>query len=504
MSLLAPLSKQLLMGTERRAPELPAIAGDLAELLAQVNTDDIAIETRALRTAGALAIYEAAGYLPPATTATVNICAPEQHKVIDRPVLIDCLHDILRDGPRLLIRQTLVALAQTRYLLPAKLLPGFIALGKEYPNLQPLLVDVSGERGRWLAQFNSEWNFLLHYQKQADQHLEFDQTQFNAGDWELLSFNERLLRIEQLRQQEPDKAREYVASKISHLDARERVGLLEKLRAGVSLADEQFLNEQLTDRSKEVRRLAADLLSELSESDFVQRASARLLSLLSHERKLVRKYWQLDAPNTFAPDWSADALDEKRPQAEVLGERAWWLYQLVRLVPLGWWEKTTGMSPVDLLQWSAATDWQLALIRAWHQRIIKERHGVWAEALLNIKSIKDFHFDPLELLAYLTPERSESYWLALLNSDSAANRRGEFIGRILAQGNNRISETFARAIFNNVKQHITDDASKWDYPLRQSILDLASVIPPSIFNDATQGWPLDNSKIDFFLKQLQN
>jgi hypothetical protein len=230
----------------------------------------------------------------------------------------------------------------------------------------------------------------------------------------------------------------------------------------------------------------------------VQRAQMRVSSLLRLERKLVRKHWQLEAPHEFNPEWSSDAVDEKRPQAEALGDRAWWLYQLVRFVPLHWWEETTEMNPSELLHWAAGTDWQLALIRAWHQRIVKEQHRLWSEAFLNAKPVKDFQYDPLELLAYLTPARSETYWLDLLNSDNAVNRRGEFIGRILAQSKNSISVAFAQAIFKNVKKHITDDASKWDYPLRQSIVDLASIIPPECFNEATQGWPLDNSRIDFF------
>lgn len=123
---------------------------------------------------------------------------------------------------------------------------------------------------------------------------------------------------------------------------------------------------------------------------------------------------------------------------------------------------------------------------------------------MSAKPIKGFQFDPLELLAYLVPERSESYWLELLNSDSAKNRRGEFIGRILAQSDNTISCAFAQAIFKNVKKHITDDASKWDYPLRQSIVDLASIIPQQCFSEATQGWPIDNNKLDFFSETIAN
>ena len=504
MSLLKQFSKDLLIGSERRPPELPSATGDLAILLGQINADETPVETRALRTAGVLAIYEAAGYLPTPTTAIVPACAAEQRQFIEAPTVIDCLHEILRDGPRLLIRQTLIALAQTNYLLPAKLLPGFISLGKDYPNIQPLLVDVSGERGRWLAQFNPEWNFLLHYNKPLDQQAAEKQNTSNDHHWDLLTFSERLIYIGQLRQQQSDQARELIASALGEMDARERVGLLEKLRLCLTLQDEDFLNQQLTDRSKEVRRLAADLLGELPASNFVQRATTRLSLLLTLERKLVRKHWQLDAPQKFDAEWSDDTLEEKRPQAETLGDRAWWLYQLVRFAPLGWWEETTGMNPVELLNWSAGTDWHLALTRAWHQRIIKEKHGIWAEALLSAKPIKGFQFDPLELLAYLTPERSESYWLELLNSDSAKNRRGEFIGRILAQSDNAISCAFAQAIFKSVKKNITDDASKWDYPLRQSIVDLASIIPQQCFSEATQGWPIDNNKIDFFSETIAN
>ena len=37
----------------------------------------------------------------------------------------------------------------------------------------------------------------------------------------------------------------------------------------------------------------------------------------------------LDAPEAFLPEWKADALEETKPKGEKLGQRAWWLYQIV-------------------------------------------------------------------------------------------------------------------------------------------------------------------------------
>lgn len=75
-------------------------------------------------------------------------------------------------------------------------------------------------------------------------------------------------------------------------------------------------------------------------------------------------------------------LEEKKPQYEEFGPRAWWLYQIGRCVPLAWWEAHTGLSPEALIDWAQKTDWRNVLLRSWLEAARRERHAAWASALL--------------------------------------------------------------------------------------------------------------------------
>ena len=80
---------------------------------------------------------------------------------------------------------------------------------------------------------------------------------------------------------------------------------------------------------------------------------ARRASRATQARALRARPGVPDAPRAADPEWSSAAIDVARPQNDALGERAWWLYQLVRQVPLRWWCEHTGMDAAALLAWAA-------------------------------------------------------------------------------------------------------------------------------------------------------
>lgn len=491
MSLLKALSAHVLIGNERRELELPAISGSLGELLKDLKDSSTTPETKILRAAGAIALYTQAGFEPRHNSANRPVeCEDEKLAYVTDKNLLAIIPQLIQDGPRIVLRNLLAAVTHRQEILPAKMLPALLNLGKTYPLLAEDILKVCGARGVWLAQFNPDWSYLIDHNKVLDKDL-----------WENGQQEQRLLFIKNFRAQDADAARELIAVSLSELDARDRASLLSVLAVNIHSADEAFIEMQLIDRSKELRNTASSLLCEIPSSAYVLRMQTRLTTLLSQERKLFRSHWQLAAPENFVADWSADAIEEKRPQHETLGEKAWWLFQLARSVTLRWWEKTTEMSPQDLIAWALKSDWSLALLRAWHHATLCEKNSAWSEAFLKEMPFKEFNIDGLELFEFLKPAMQEHYWLALLNSEAAKNRRGEFVGRI-AKSVEKLSDKMSLAIINNVKKHLLDDSTKWDYPLRQSILDLACVIPVNCFKEATQGWPTDNPKAQFFTETL--
>ena len=65
--------------------------------------------------------------------------------------------------------------------------------------------------------------------------------------------------------------------------------MLEKLSIHLSIADHDFLEGCLDDRSKIVKEVAIDLLARLPESLFVQRMQQQLSQILLLKTGIVRK-----------------------------------------------------------------------------------------------------------------------------------------------------------------------------------------------------------------------
>jgi hypothetical protein len=116
MQPLDHLATQLLIGTDRRAPEWPSANGELGRLLNQIQSEATASsETTALRLSGALAVCAAAGFRPPLTDRPpLPLCPEDARPVATEPELVATLQAILDEGPdplRVLAMRRLDALA---------------------------------------------------------------------------------------------------------------------------------------------------------------------------------------------------------------------------------------------------------------------------------------------------------------------------------------------------------------------------------------------------------
>ncbi|TXD89980.1 hypothetical protein FUT87_11030 [Mitsuaria sp. TWR114] len=193
---------------------------------------------------------------------------------------------------------------------------------------------------------------------------------------------------------------------------------------------------------------------------------------------MLRQHWVIDAPAAAGSDWAADQLIAERPQSEKLGERGWWLFQLVRQVPLAWWTETTGMTPAELLGWARKTDWAEALQRGWFDVLGAAREIDWCEAFL------DHAFGDLgagieshraaQVLGWLPQARRERYWLRHLQQGTlplsaliAAASGGETLGPQLSQALTEQLLTRARA-----------GTLKDDYTVRAMLADFGAVVHP--------------------------
>jgi hypothetical protein len=496
MNLLHELASQVLLGTERRPPVLPQISGALGDLLNACCPPDAELEVRILRSAGAMAVCADAGFVPAdAGQDLPERCPPEDLQSVTDTSLESVLRRIIDDGPDPLRREAMQKLAAKAACLPPRLLPRALALGQKTPELRSVLLPVLGQRGLWLAKLNPSWSYAVGGLGPA----------LDMTFWEEGTLEQRKQFLGRLRETDPGKARGCLQERFAELDARERASLLGQMNMGLSSSDEEFLETLLADRSKEVRQLAASLLARLPTSRYAVRMAERLSVCLKQERRLFRQVLTLEAPEQFGADWKTDALEETRTKSESLGERAWWLYQIARAVPLAWWPAATGMAAAELIKWVRGTDWSEAILRAWSEALMRQPDADWAAAFLDNPASVGPEADVFDLLACLPLSEREQHWLRMLNAGSRHIARGDLLGRIadaFTTGRQELSEGFARQVLREIRATLHTDVSKYDYALRKNLPEFVCLIPPACFPDVVQGWPVGQPETDYFSETL--
>jgi hypothetical protein len=200
--------------------------------------------------------------------------------------------------------------------------------------------------------------------------------------WQTGTSAERLALLISVRRREPSRALALVASTWQDDGAAERQRFVEVLMEQASMADEPFLDAALDDRSKGVRREAAIVLTRIPGSRLRQRLSAAARQFISVEsRGLVRKQSTiaLRPPESFDPAWSRDGIEQQAPKG--VGQRAWWLGQILAGADLTIWTDRTGLTPAGVLEALQGDDFAADAIRALVIAARLARDPEWSAAL---------------------------------------------------------------------------------------------------------------------------
>lgn len=416
-----------MVGTEKMAFTAPALSGPVGALLARIETQAAQPALALLQMAGVLAVCERAARQGQASAASApNSAAPETAPALQAKGLQLSLRWALAEAPPRLQIELLQRLSAAGLRLPTELLALALEAGQRSVALRPALLPVLGERGLWLARHNSYWRYASGTVASAP--LE---TRWSEG-----SLAQRVELLREQRQLDPASARERLKTALPDLPAKDRAELAAVLAEGLSMDDEALLVNLCKDRGGDVRQTARALLVQLPESAQTQRAIARLQPCLekpSTLKSLLGAKWKIQAPEAAGDDWKADGLEAERPKFETMGERAWWLYQLARQVPLAWWTQHTGMTPDALVQWAAKGDWNEALVRAWLDVLRTAPDAAWCRAFLDHWPAKALKQTSAIVLALLPPAQREPYWMQTLQQISAKDVDGftQLINQIL-------------------------------------------------------------------------
>lgn len=460
--------KPALIGVDdnRPAPFEPGVAGLLDECA------DADAATRYARGAAAMAVSRLAAVAVFDDASALPAPAPHDPRALaDAHPLADAVLAIFNDSGERLREEACLRLAALGMTLPARALPHALVAGQRQSRLRGLLLPVLGERGRWLARLNPDWRYASDGEQAA---AGGDAAAEDARLWQEGSFDQRLIVLRRARAADAGAARAMLQAQLGELPARERVEFVAALTIGLHADDEPLLAGLLKDRSREVRRIAASLLARLPHSEHAQRLIGWIAPLLRHERALLSKRWVLDAPAAADPAWAGAGIETARPQHDALGERAWWLYQLTRQVPLTWWSAHTGMEPAQVLAWAAKSDWRDALHRGWVERI-GEGDSEWAQAMLDAPG-RAFHGHHAALLALLPPAERVRHWPRGFDALYRSGHSDEVFGAC-APGES-LPYDYSRDLLASLHEALGSDRMRHDWGLRPVAQALAEVLHP--------------------------
>lgn len=392
-----------LLGTERRTPPTrPREGQDAAGAL---------LDAAAVRT-----VQRRAALLPVAARARPG-AAPEDGRPalpeVARRRLALLLADRAAPGggrrgsaPDLteLLPQWLAAANARGYRAPAALLPELLEAARARSDVRPAALALAGPRALWLARLNPQWKYALRASPPASG------GEPGADDrvWQEGLLAERSALLVSLRQQDPDAARELLAGTWAKERAEDRLMFLDVLGERLSLSDEPFLEQVLSDRSRNVRAAAAGLLTGLPGSALASRMAARARACVAPDRTSGDgPRITVEAPHECDSGMQRDGIVAKPPSGR--GERSWWLGQLVEAAPLAGWPARFGVAgAAEVVALPVADGWQPDLHAAWCRAAVRQGDAEWARALLgpaasppapDVASWKD----PAKLLSALPP-----------------------------------------------------------------------------------------------------
>ncbi|MCX4447311.1 MULTISPECIES: DUF5691 domain-containing protein [unclassified Streptomyces] len=280
-----------------------------------------------------------------------------------------------------LIPQWLATANEHGYRAPDSALPALLDAARSRTDLRPQTLEFAGPRGLWLAALNPEWKFALRGASGSALLPSLDDPEAVRRLWEEGLFAERIALLGAVRARDADAARALLAATWKTERAEDRLMFVDSLRTGLSAEDEEFLEQALADRSRNVRATAAELLSALPGSALARRMADRALSCVSPGLTGDEPFVAVEAPHECDEAMQRDGVVALPPSGR--GERSWWLGQLVEASPLGVWPvRFGGRGAQEIVELPVADGWGEELHAAWCRAAVRQRDAAWARALL--------------------------------------------------------------------------------------------------------------------------
>jgi hypothetical protein len=200
-----------------------------------------------------------------------------------------------------------------------------------------------------------------------------------------------------------------------------------------------------------------------------------------------------------------------------MGEKAWWLSEMIAMVPPSTWCDAWGKTPTELIQAVGKSEWKEAVLLGWSHATQRHVDPDWAEALARRwfsegDSPHRSSASSFSILEQIPAQRMEALILLALETDQEPLYDGHPAFRLLRSFRTAWTAPLSRTVVRSLRQRISQgenrDRGAWE--LRPSLKEFALRVPPALADEFSAGWPTEAKEwdawaglVDNFLSLLQ-
>ncbi len=369
MSAWSEMERMALLGTRRESIDIPPIAAAVDKVLSILDSEDA--EHALLSAAGTLDLYEQIGRMPARLRPDPAARLPQESMAACPPEAAQYIAQMLEGPLRGLMPEFLQELHKAGLRIPETLLPNMLAYGYKRTKVRPFILPVLGSRGRWLAGHHQSWHYAA---------VDPNSWPSIRSAWEGASIAQRPSLVAQLRAADPAQGRALVESTWRGENDQLRLLLIKQLETHLSMEDEPLLETALDDRSRLVRRRAAELLAHLPGSRLCLRMIdyvPRYLSWTPGQTRMIT----VSLPQV-SPAMRRNGIvgASSKVAARVRSQE---IIQLLGGVPLDYWTDSWDARPRAILGALSTTSWPRTLTSGFSLAAVRQKDSLWARAIVN-------------------------------------------------------------------------------------------------------------------------
>lgn len=413
------------------------------------------------------------GTLPsPAGPDSTRSCSPKSS---------DHLALILSGTYETALSEFLSHLIENKKCLPPELLPDLLDQCLANPKLWEKLRFTIGERGEWLIQQNPDWQNLVSTPQKTH--------------WQTGSSDQRMALLKLLRRTEPEKVIPMIESTWEEDSLKDRVSFIETIEINLSKKDEPFLENCLDNNRKEIRKVAANLLTLMPDSNLIQRMFDRLKGLISLKKGVLKKSkLEISLPENGIDELIRDGIDSSH-QWHKAGMKAGQLGQMIAVIPPDFWETHFEKNTEEALQLFIRSDWSELLLDALTEAALKHKNKNWMQAIgsfwVNNQNKQRWeNFIPKKLFEALPAELFNNLAIECLNIQDNVFDENAPVNAILKAANHPWKDELTLKIIKKMQDWIAGkSAGYWSgWHLRTILKQAAYSCNPDLFDTLQKGW----------------